>query len=265
MEFHDKVVFITGATGGMGEEIAKKIATKQAKLGLFARRVDKLKSLADDMGLDETRCVYQQCDVSKEVDIKQAVQATIDVFGRIDVAILSAGILVPNPIQTLDPAIIKQSMDINFMGVVYAVSHLLPVMKNQKQGTIVAVSTLPDRRGVPGWGAYGASKAAISWLMESLRAEAKQRYNIDMITVKPGSVLTPMIEDYHRQGAINADQAAEIIVSGIEKGKRVIQFPLGQVLMIRLQDLFPPFAYDLFPVEQAKGDGYPQVEEEDLS
>ena len=74
-----------------------------------------------------------------------------------------------------------------------------------------------------------------------------------------------MIKEYHRQGAINSDQAAGIIVSGIEKQKRVIQFPLGQVLMIRLQDLFPPFAYDLFPVEQAKGEGYPQVEVEDVS
>jgi NAD(P)-dependent dehydrogenase (short-subunit alcohol dehydrogenase family) len=249
----------------MGEEMAKLLAKKQARLALFARREPKLKNLMEETGLDDTRCVYQKCDVSIEDDVKDAVNATINAFDHIDVAILSAGVLVPNPIQTFDAQIIKQSIEINFMGVVYAISHLLPVMKKQGYGTIVALSTLPDRRGVPGWGAYGASKAAISWLMESIRAEAKQRYNINIITVKPGSVLTPMIEEYHRQGAINADKAAEIIISGIENEKRVIQFPLGQVLMIRLQDLFPPFAYDLFPVEQAKGDGYPQVEEEDLS
>jgi NAD(P)-dependent dehydrogenase (short-subunit alcohol dehydrogenase family) len=264
MDFKDKIVFITGATGGMGEEMAKLLASKQTKLGLFARRVSKLKQLMKDAGLDDSRCVYRQCDVSKEEDVKKAIDATIEAFGRIDVAILSAGVLVPNPIEKFDASIIKQSIDINFMGVVYAVSHLLPIMKKQRQGTITAVSTLPDRRGVPGWGAYGASKAAISWLMESLRAEAKQRYNINIITVKPGSVLTPMIDDYHRQGAIHANQAAEIIIAGIEKEKRVIQFPLSQVLIVRIQDLFPPFAYDLFPIEQAKGDGYPQVDE-DLS
>ena len=186
IEFTDKVVFLTGATGGMGEEIAKILAKKQAKLALFARREQKLKNLMKETGLDKNHCMYQTCDVSKEEDVENAVQATLDAFDHIDVAILSAGVLVPNPIQTFDAKLIKQSIDINFMGVVYAVSHLLPVMKRQKYGMIAALSTLPDRRGVPGWGAYGASKAAISWLMESLRAEAKQRYNIDIITVKPG-------------------------------------------------------------------------------
>ncbi|MCK5345592.1 MAG: SDR family oxidoreductase, partial [Candidatus Heimdallarchaeota archaeon] len=258
-----KVVLITGASGGMGEEITKILAKKHCKLGLFARRENKLQQLVKECGLDDSNCVYRKCDISKEEDVIAAVNATIDAFGRIDVAILSAGILIPNPIQTFDSRIIKQSMDINFMGIVYSIAHILPIMKKQEKGTIAAISTLPDRRGVPGWGAYGSSKAAISWLMESLRAEAKQRYNINVITIKPGSVLTPMIEDYHRQGAINAHQAAALIVSGIEKEKRIIQFPLSQVLMTRIQDLFPPLAYDLLPIEQSKGMGYPEEKEQE--
>ena len=67
---------------------------------------------------------------------------------------------------------------------------------------------------------------------------------------------------YHRQGAISAEKAAEYIINGIEKGKKVIQFPMNQVLMVRIQDYFPPFAYDMIPYEAAKGDGYPQVDEE---
>ncbi|MCK4347604.1 MAG: hypothetical protein KAW47_03215, partial [Thermoplasmatales archaeon] len=95
----------------------------------------------------------------------------------------------------------------------------------------------------------------------SLRAEAKQRYNINMITVKPGSVKTPMIEGYHRRGAIQADRAAELIIKGIKKEKKVIQFPLGQVLMIRSMDRLPVFAYDKIDIEKQKCDGYPVVEE----
>jgi hypothetical protein len=71
-----------------------------------------------------------------------------------------------------------------------------------------------------------------------------------------------MIEDFHRTGAISAESAAKIMLKGIKKEKRVIQFPIGQVMMIRIQDLFPPMAYDLFPIEQSKGEGYPKVEEE---
>ena len=148
------------------------------------------------------------------------------------------------------------------MGTVYFIESLLPIMKSQKLGTIVATSTLPDRRGVPGWGAYGASKAALSWLMESLRAEAKQRYDVNVVTIKPGSVETPMLEGYGRHGAIPARKAAEIIIEGIKKGKKVIQFPLAQVALIRMTAVSPAFAYDSMDIGRQKGDGYPSVEEE---
>jgi NAD(P)-dependent dehydrogenase (short-subunit alcohol dehydrogenase family) len=178
------------------------------------------------------------------------------------VAILTSGVLVPNPIQTFDSEIIKNSMEVNFLGYVFFIEYLLPIMKSQKSGTIVVTSTLPDKRGVPGWGAYGSSKAAVSWLMDSLRAEAKQKYNINIITIKPGSVLTPMIEGYHRQGAITPEKAAKLIIKGIIKQKRVIQFPILQVVGTRLTDLFPLFAYDGMDIEMMKGDGYPEVKEE---
>lgn len=262
MDLKEKVVLVSGATGGMGEELVKLLAQEKCKLALFARREEKLKKLKDRFENKDDTIIYKKCDVSDKDQVKAAVDFTMKQYGRIDVAILTSGILVPNPIQTFDSSIIKKSIDVNFMGLVYFVEHILPVMKKQHSGTIAGVSTLPDHRGVAGWGAYGSSKAAISWLMESLRAEAKQRYNIDVITIKPGSVETPMIEDFHRIGAISAERAAKVMLDGIKKGKRVIQFPLGQVLMIRLQDLFPPIAYDLFPVEESKGAGYPKVEEE---
>lgn len=255
-------VILVGATGGMAKELAKLLVIENCKLALFSRREDELKKIAADLTNNPKQVIYQKCDVTNRDDIISAVELTKRSFGQIDLAILSAGVLIPNPIQTFDANIIKRSIDINFMGIVYAIEQLFPIMKKQGSGTIVGLSTLPDRRGVPGWGAYGASKAAVSWLMESLRAEAKQRYNINFITVKPGSVDTPMIEEYHRQGAITAEKAARYIISGIRKDKKVIQFPLNQVLMIRIQDLFPVFAYDMMPVELAKGDGYPQVEEE---
>ncbi|RLF39712.1 MAG: alcohol dehydrogenase [Thermoplasmata archaeon] len=262
MEFKEKRVLISGATGGMGYEIAKLLSKEDCKLALFARRGDRLKEIADELTYDKTRCIYKKCDVSKRDDIRDAVSFMVKEFGGIDAAILTAGVLIPNPIQTFDSSIIKKSIEINFMGIVYFIEYILPIMKKQRSGMIAAISTLPDKRGVPGWGAYGASKAAVSWLMESLRAEAKQRYNISIVTIKPGSVETPMIEDYHRTGAVSARRAAEIIINGLKKEKKVIQFPLSQVLLVRIQDLLPPFAYDLIPVDVAKGEGYPEVDED---
>jgi NADP-dependent 3-hydroxy acid dehydrogenase YdfG len=262
MDFIGKVVLISGATGGIGEQLAKKLSKEGVKLALFARRAEKLKKIADEIKKNKTECIYKKCDVKKVNDIKEAVEFTMKKFGGIDVALLTAGVLVPNPIQTFDSSIIKDSMDINFMGNVYFIEHLFPIMKSQKSGLIAATSTLPDRRGVPGWGAYGASKAALSWFIESLRAEAKQKYNIKFVTIKPGSVLTPMIKDYRRRGAINAEKAAELIIKGIKKGKKIIQFPLGQVVMIRAMDQFPPDIHDSVDIESFKGDDYPEVEED---
>ncbi len=261
MNLKDKVIVISGATGGMGQPLARRLAQEQCKLALFARRENLLKELSKSVSDMGSTCIYQACDVTKKDDIHQAIQYVKQTFDHIDLGILAQGVLIPNPIEYCDSSIIKKTMDINFMGSVYFVEELLAVMRSQKQGTIVGVSTLPDRRGVPGWGAYGASKAALSWFLESLRAEAKQKYNIDIITVKPGSVETPMIEEFHRTGAVTPEKAADYIVQGIRKGIKVIQFPWLQVVMTRITDLFPNIVYDNLPIDMQKGDGYPEPEE----
>ena len=261
MDLNGKVIMISGATGGMGAEIAGQLSKEGCKLALFARREKKLKEISNEISNNNSECIFKKCDVKNIENVREVVDFTHKTFGRIDIAILTAGILVPNPIQTFHSSIVKDSIEINFMGNVYFIEHLLPIMKSQKSGTIAATSTLPDRRGVPGWGAYGASKAALSWLMESLRAEAKQKYNINIITIKPGSVQTPLIEKYHRPGAISAQRAAKLIIEGIKREKKVIQFPLSQVILIRMEDKFPIFAYDSMDIDRQKGEGYPIVKE----
>lgn len=261
MDFHEKVVLITGATGGIGAALVQRLIPEQCKFILVARRENELKTLAHDIHQHHGECIFKPCDVKQKQDVGDTIAFATQHYGPIDVAILTAGVLIPNPIETFDSMIIKNSIEINFMGTVYFIEQLLPLMKQQKSGTIAAVSTLPDKRGVPGWGAYGSSKAAVSWLMESLRVEAKQNYNINMITIKPGSVQTPMIKDFPRRGAVPPEKAAEYIIRGIQKEKKVIQFPFFQVLTIRLTDLFPVFAYDKIPVDLQKGEGYPESKE----
>lgn len=261
MNLDKKVVLISGASSGMGKEIALRLSRENCKLAIFSRRKNKLKEICDNLKENKIECIYEKCDVRDKEDIKKCVELTYNKFGRIDVAILVAGILIPNPLQNYDSDIIKNSIEINFLGNVYFIEYLLNIMKKQKSGTIAVTSTLPDKRGVPGWGAYGSSKAALSWFLESLRAEAKHDYNVNIITIKPGSVETPMIEGYHRKGAISSKKAADIIINGIKKGKKIIQFPTLQVLMIRTMDKFPVFVYDNLDIDLQKGDGYPKVEE----
>lgn len=261
MDFENKVVLINGATGGIGAAIAHRLIQEHCKLALVGRREDQLEALARELQQQHGTCIYKTCDVKQKQDIEDTVAFIKEKYGRIDIAILTAGILVPNPIETFDTTIIKETMDTNFFGMVYFIEYIIKVMKKQKSGTIAAVSTLPDKRGVPGWGAYGASKAALSWFMESLRAEAKLKYNINIITIKPGSVQTPMIKDLPRRGSIPPEEAADYIIRGITKGKKVIEFPLMQVIVTRLTDQFPSTTYDHIPIELQKGKGYPIAEE----
>jgi len=261
MDFKDKVVLISGATGGMGKYIVKLIAKEGCKLAIFARNEEKLKKLCKEISSTNTTCIFKKCDVKKKNDVKEAVEFTKEKYGRIDVAILTAGILEPNPLQTFDSSIIIKSMEINFFGNLYFFEYLLPIMKKQKSSIIATTSTLPDKRGQAGWGAYGASKAALSWLIESLRAEAKKEYNIKLITIKPGSVKTDMIQDYYRVGSVDPEKAAKIIVKGVKAKKTIIQFPITQVLLIKIMEMLPANAYDCQPIEGLKGHGYPEVEE----
>jgi len=263
MDFKNKVVLISGATGGMGEEIVKLLSKEGCRLALFARREEKLADISKKLSEHNTQCVYKKCDVKNKEDIRDAVTLTYKQYGKIDIVILIAGILVPNPIQRFDSSLIKETMDVNFMSDIYFLDYLLPIMKKQQSGIIAAVSTLPDKRGVAGWGAYGASKAALSLFMESLRTEIQQEYGISIITIKPGSVETPMIEGKHRPGALQPEEAAKIIVNGIRKGKKIIEFPLMQVLLTKLENLFPVWMYDKIPLHMQKAEGYPTVEEED--
>ncbi len=262
MNYKNKVILISGATGGMGYEIAKQLSKEGCKLALFARREDKLKEMSKDLSNNITECIYKKCDVSNKKDIKEAVDFTVEKYGRIDVAILIAGILVANPIQKMESSPVVKSMETNFFGTIYFLEHLFPIMKKQKESTIAVTSTLPDRRGLAGWGAYGASKAAISWFVESIRAEAKQKYNIKVLTIKPGSVETPMIGEYPRPGSITAERAAKYILDGIRKGKLIIQFPIMQVVLVRAGDFFPSSLFDTVPVEMRKGEGYPEPDED---
>ena len=252
---------ISGATGGIGEEVAKQLSNEDCSIALLARREGKLKKISEDINKKKAKCIYKKCDVQNKKDINEAVKFMNDKFGKIDLAILNAGVLIANPIETMDSSIIVKTMEINFFGNVYFFESLFPYMKKQKSSTIAVTSTLPDKRGIAGWGAYGASKAALSLLIESFRAEAKQKYNINFITIKPGSVKTPMIADYHRPGAISPERAASIILNGIKKGKKVIEFPFSQVIMTKIGELFPVSAYDAVPVDMQKGGGYPEVEE----
>ncbi|NNG26471.1 MAG: SDR family NAD(P)-dependent oxidoreductase [Ignavibacteriaceae bacterium] len=243
MDLKNKAVLLTGASSGIGYSLAHHLAKEGCKLALIARRQNLLNKLSGDISSDNL--VTFQCDVGKREQVNEIFGKVRDHFGKIDIAILNAGVSGRTALKSYNGNQAKEIFDTNSLSIVYAIEQLLPDFMERKDGMIVGISSLADVRGFPKSGFYNASKAAATILLESLRIELKP-FNVKVITVKPGFVRTPMTDknEFHMPFMIDVDNASEIILAGIKNEKRVIEFPLPTVLATKLIKILPNFLFD---------------------
>jgi len=241
MDFNNKVVLITGASTGIGRELAVQLSKMNTKLALVARRENLLQDLTND------NIIAIKCDVSKKEEVEFACQKIINKFGKIDIAILNAGIGRNMKVTKYNSALAEDIFGANVFGMIYWIEQLLPDFLKRKSGMIVGVSSLADSRGFSGSGFYCASKAAASIYLEGLRVELK-RHNVKVITVKPGFVRTPMTDQnkFKMPFLMETEKAAEIILRGINKEKRIIQFPMPIVIMSKIISILPELIFEKF-------------------
>jgi len=243
----NKVVLITGASTGIGRELAKQFAKEGCKLALLARGIENLQKTEVEVSMITNSVESFKCDVTNLSSIKTVLTEIIQFYGNIDIAVLNAGISFNNKWGVTDAEAAEEVVDTNILGIVYYFQELTEGFISRGGGIFVGVSSLADVRGFPGSGIYCASKAAATVFLESKRIELKP-YNIKVITVKPGFVNTPMTKKnkFYMPFLMNPEKAAEIILKGIKKGKKVIQFPLPTVLGSKLLKILPSSLFDLF-------------------
>lgn len=239
MNLSGKNILITGASTGIGYELAKQLAHYRCNLLLTARR----KELLDELALilkNECKVTVFQSDVSDKNDIQITYNRIIKEYGKIDIAILNAGIDQKTRITNFNSEDAEKTMGVNFFGLVNWIELLLPDFMKEKRGVIVGVTSLADAKGFPGSAYYCASKAAASHLLESIRIDLK-KYNVKVITVKPGFVKTPMTDKnkFRMPFLIDVDKAVKIIIRGIINEKRVIEFPLITSLSAKFLKFLP--------------------------
>ena len=245
MNLSNKNILITGASSGIGYELAKQFADEKCNLILVARRKEILDSLAQKIKTDENVILTYHCDIRNKSEVENVFSDIRKNINHIDIAILNSGVGLKSSIENFDSKLADETFEVNVLGLIYCVEELLKDFIPRKSGIIVGVSSISDVRGFPTNGFYCASKAAVSTFLESIRVELK-RQNIQIITIRPGFVRTPMVSKnkFKMPFLMDANRAASIIINGIKKEKKIIEFPIGTVLGGRLLKILPNFIFD---------------------
>lgn len=204
----DKVIIIAGASSGIGEATVRRLAKEGAKLVIAARREDRLKKLADS--LPDAEITYHAADVTKPEDMERLAKLAVDKYGRIDVIYNNAGVMPTANLSEIHREEWKQMLDINIMGVLNGIAAVLPIMKKQKFGHIIATDSVAGHVVYPGSAVYCGTKFAVRAIMEGLRQEEREN-NIRSTIISPGLVNTELYKTISDpQAGENLRKAAEI-------------------------------------------------------
>jgi short-subunit dehydrogenase len=235
-----QVALITGASSGIGWELARQLAAEGCKVGLIARRAEPLGELQKLITEKGGTAAFAVADVGNRVQAESAIASLRSQLGPVDLVIANAGV---GKATLLDPVNINEVEDmirINLMGVIYTLSAAMPEMLARKTGHLVAVSSLAGYRGLPGESAYCASKAAVNTYMDGLRIHLRGT-GVLATTICPGFVKTPMtaMNKFHMPGLMEADYAAWKIIRAIKRRRKVYNFPWRLHLMVKLSRWVP--------------------------
>ena len=229
---------ITGASSGIGEEMARQAVGRGHKVYGLARRTERLGALAKELG-DGFAPV--ECDVTDADKVKEVCYGLPELP---DIVILNAGVWGFDNRERFDISVHKRIMETNYFGALSFVDVLFQRFSERGYGTFVAIASLAGYRGLPGTGAYSASKAALSVAVESMRLTYRKE-NIAFLTVHPGFIDTAMTrhETHPMPFLWTAPKAAGYILDGIERGKLNINFPWPLWILTTIARLLPPRIY----------------------
>ncbi len=181
-----KVVLITGASSGIGEALARELGRRGAKLALLARRTDRLATLAAEIGAAGGEAIALACDVTRDGDCEAAVKATIERFGKIDVAVANAGFGVTGKVEKLKLDDFRRQFETNVFGLLRTTYAVLDELKRTR-GSLVFIGSVSAYLSVPSTAAYSMSKFAVRALAEALDGEL-HRHGVNVLLVNPGFV-----------------------------------------------------------------------------
>ncbi|MES2680664.1 MAG: SDR family oxidoreductase [Bacteroidota bacterium] len=250
-QFKDKVIWITGASSGIGEALAFEFARREARLILSARRAEELKRVAAATGLPDLDLMILPFDLKDTSNASALAAQIINKFGKIDFLINNGGFSQRGEAMATPLEIDRDLMEVNYFSCVALTKAVLPYMKQRKSGAIIVVSSIAGKFGFYLRSSYSAAKHALHGFFESLRLET-EKYNIKILIVCPGKIKTSVSVnaitasgsphnkmDESHEDAMSAEECAQQIVNGILKNKEEILIGGKEILMVKIKRFFP--------------------------
>jgi NADP-dependent 3-hydroxy acid dehydrogenase YdfG len=233
--------WILGASSGIGAALARELASRGERVCVSARNAEALAALV--ASLPGTGHLALPVDVSDAGALKAASDSIWRDGGRIDRVIFMAGLYTPMELAALDLAETERIVKVNLLGAFYLVAAVLPHLTAQGNGQLALCASVAGYRGLPGGQPYGATKAGLINLAESLRAE--QGKILDIRVINPGFVESRLTEKntFRMPMQISAEQAATAIANGLHGRAFEIHFPKGFTLIMKLLRLLPSWLY----------------------
>ncbi len=220
-------IWITGASTGIGAATARELARRGHTLFLTARSADRLAELPGEAH-------------PGDVTDREAMHGIAQEIAPLDVALLNAGTYVPVDPRSFEADVFRQHLDVNVMGAVHCIEAVLPAMLELRSGRIAVVASVTGFAALPRAAAYGASKAFLISMCDSLRADLAGT-GVDVTTINPGYVRTPLTaqNEFEMPFLIEPEEMARAIADGLEAGRPEISFPRRMALVMKLLGALP--------------------------
>jgi short-subunit dehydrogenase len=242
MKLHDRVVLITGASRGIGAAVASAVVAKGAVVGLIARTGRDLEEVLGQLG---HRGAAATADVADRAALAEAIATLETELGPIDVLVANAGIGAYGPFANVEADEMERLVEVNVLGTMYAIRHVLPAMIARRNGHIVTIGSIAGRIGSPFEAVYSATKFAAVGLTEALAVEVEP-YDIGVSVVNPGPVASSFGAarghpyDRDRPKPVAPAAVADAVVDAIEHDKRELYVPPWFRPAVVMRHLMPP-------------------------
>ncbi|MGR9135599.1 SDR family oxidoreductase [Rhizobium leguminosarum] len=241
-----KIALVTGASSGIGAATALKLAEAGAKVGIAARRTDKLEGLQKEIASGGGEALVIEMDVVDPASVEAGVKKLVGAYGSIDILVNNAGLMPLSDVDQFKVDEWHRMVDVNVKGLLNTTAAVLPQMINQHSGHIFNMSSIAGRKVFKGLSVYCATKHAVAAFSDGLRMEVGQKHNIRVTCIQPGAVATELYDHITEPGYIKQmdDLAKQMtFLQGVDIGDTIV-FAAQAPAHVNVAELF------VLPVEQ---------------